>query len=135
MRSFIPLTIGALLLASSAAPAAPREAPEARLARAIEGRVAGEPVDCINLRNIRSSKIIDHTAIIYDAGNVLYVNHPRAGRESLDQFDTLVTKTHSSELCSIDTVQLVDNASHMNTGTVFLGKFVPYKKVRSARSD
>lgn len=135
MRGFAPLFAGTLLLATSAAQAAPREEPEAQLARAVEGRVAGKPVDCINLRNIRSSKIINDTAIVYDAGNVVYVNRPRAGRESLDQWDTLVTKTHSSQLCSIDVVHLYDTSSRMNTGTVFLGEFVPYKKVRSARVD
>lgn len=135
MRGFIPFAAGAVLLASGSVQAAPREAPEAQLARAVEGRVAGEPVSCINLRNVRSSKIIDHTAIVYDAGSVVYVNRPRAGSESLDHWDTLVTKTHSSQLCSIDVVQLFDTSSRMNTGTVFLGEFVPYKKVRSARAN
>ncbi len=119
-----------LLIASTAAYAAPRLEPEARLARALDGRVAGEPVNCINLRNVRSSQIIDRTAIIYDTGGTIYVNRPRAGRESLDRWDTLVTRTHSSRLCSIDVVQLFDPGSRMQTGLVFLGDFVPYKRGR-----
>ncbi len=119
-----------LLIASTAAYAAPRLEPEARLARALDGRVAGEPVNCINLRNVRSSQIIDRTAIIYDTGGTIYVNRPRAGRESLDRWDTLVTRTHSSRLCSIDVVQLFDPGSRMQTGLAFLGDFVPYKKAR-----
>jgi hypothetical protein len=133
MRRIIPAFLAGALLVSGAAQAGPRLAPEAQLAKALEGRVAGQPVDCINLRTIRSSRIIDDTAIIYDAGGTLYVNRPRAGREDLDQWDTLVTKTHSSRLCSIDTVQLYDVAAHMPTGFVFLGEFVPYRKDRSAR--
>jgi hypothetical protein len=113
--------------------AAPRVDPEVRLARALEGRVAGKPVDCIQLRSIRSSRIIDDTAILYDTGGTLYVNRPRAGRESLDQWDTLVTRTHSSQLCSIDVVHLYDTGSRMQTGSVFLGEFVPYRKPRANR--
>lgn len=130
MRRFISLLIGSVLLAAAPAGAAPRLDPEQRLARAIEGRVAGEPVRCLNLRNIRSSRIIDRTAIIYDAGGTLYVNRPRSGRESLDQWDVLVTRPFGSQLCSIDVVQLYDTASRMQTGSVFLGDFVPYRKPR-----
>jgi hypothetical protein len=79
MRKFLPLLAASLVLASGSVAAAPRLEPEAQLARALEGRVAGEPVDCIQLRNIRSSRIIDDTAILYDAGGTLYVNRPRSG--------------------------------------------------------
>ncbi len=130
MRKITATLAASLLIASTAAYAAPRLEPEARLARALDGRVAGEPVNCINLRNVRSSQIIDRTAIIYDTGGTIYVNRPRAGRESLDRWDTLVTRTHSSRLCSIDVVQLFDPGSRMQTGLVFLGDFVPYKKAR-----
>jgi hypothetical protein len=56
--------------------------PEAQLAKALDGRVAGEPVNCLSLRSIRSSRIIDRTAIVYQVGNTLYVNRPRAGADS-----------------------------------------------------
>ena len=130
MRRFVSLLIGSVLLVATPAGAGPRLDPEQRLAREIEGRVAGEPVRCLNLRNIRSSRIIDRTAIIYDAGSTLYVNRPRAGGESLDQWDVLVTRPFGSQLCSIDVVHLYDTASHFQTGFVFLGDFVPYRKPR-----
>jgi hypothetical protein len=127
MRKFL-LTLGAIVAAASPALAKPFDG-EAELAKAVAGRVAGAPVDCVNLRNVRSSQIIDRTAIVYDTGSTLYVNRPRAGSESLDRWDTLVTKTYSSDLCSIDVVQLWDSGSHMQSGIVFLGDFVPYKRV------
>lgn len=96
----------------------------------IEGRVAGEPVNCLNLRNIRSTQIIDRTAIIYEVGRTLYVNRPRAGAQSLDQWDVLVTRPFGSQLCSIDVVQLYDTGSRIQSGFVFLGDFVPYRKPR-----
>ena len=134
MRRIASLLLGSLLIsAASVSPAAGRDkSPDAELARAIEGLVPGEPVQCIDTRRIRSSKIIRDTAIVYDAGNVVYVNHPRSGRESLDQWDVLVTRLHSSQLCDIDVVHLYDTSSRMQTGAVFLGDFVPYRKPRRA---
>jgi hypothetical protein len=134
MRNLL-LTMGALIAAAAPAQAAKPFDGEAELAKAIAGRVAGKPVDCVNLRDVRSSRIIDHTAIVYDTGNTLYVNRPRAGRESLDQWDVLVTKTFSSELCSIDVVQLWDSGSRMQSGSVFLGDFVPYKRAPKPAAD
>lgn len=133
MRNLLTILAGALALSATAAPAAPRLEPEAQLAKELEGRVAGEPVRCINLRNIRSSRIIDNTAIVYDAGGTLYVNRPDNGAESLDRDDVLVTRTYSSQLCSIDVVHLYDRSSRFQSGFVFLGDFVPYRRVKAAR--
>ena len=135
MRLSLPLLIAAIGLAAAPASAAPRLSPEAKLARAIEGRVAGAPVDCILLRDIRGSRIIDRTAIIYETvGGTLYVNRPDAGASSLDNHDVLVTKTSIGQLCSIDVVQLYDSSTQMPTGTVFLGEFVPYHRPGSRRA-
>lgn len=119
------------MMIAGAAQAAPQKTPEARLAKALEGRVAGKPVDCIQLRDISSSEIIDRTAIIYRVGSKLYLNKPQTGAEFLDNWDILVTDTRSPQLCSIDTVRLVDQSSRMSSGFVGLGKFVPYTKPES----
>lgn len=128
----LPSLLLTALLAASAQPglARPKD-PEARLAEALEGRVAGEPVDCIQLRNIRSSRIIDGAAILYQVGSTLYVNRPDGG-QSLDRGDIMVTDTHSSRLCSIDVVRLYDPMVRMQTGFVALGPFVPYRRAADA---
>jgi len=134
MRITIALLAGALLATSGAAQAATTQAEKsaAALAHAIEGRVAGEPVDCLNLRDIRSTRIIDRTAIVYETnGGRLYVNHPRAGGNFLDKWDVLVTDVHNSQICSIDIVRLYDPMTRMQTGFVGLGKFVPYTKPKA----
>ncbi|CAN5359809.1 hypothetical protein BH10PSE13_BH10PSE13_13180 [soil metagenome] len=127
---FLPLTMAfaaaGLLVAGSAQAA--QKTPAERLAKALEGRTAGPPVNCIQLRNIQSSQIIDNTAILYSVGRTLYVNTPTSGANFLDSMDIMVTDTHSPELCSIDIVRLVDSSSRMMSGTVGLGKFVPYTK-------
>jgi hypothetical protein len=130
MRKLLPLLVGSLALVAGSAQAKPADH-EAELARAVAGRVAGEPVDCIDIHRVRSSHIIPGTAIVYDAGSVVYVNRPRGGAESMDDWDIMVNRLYSSELCSIDTVQLIDQGSHMYSGTVFLGEFVPYRRVQT----
>jgi hypothetical protein len=130
MRKFVSLLGGAVLLAAVPASAVPRLSSEAKLARALEGRVAGEAVNCINLQRATSSQVIEKEAIVYRAGGTLYVNRPRAGADSLGGWDVLLTRTFSSQLCSGDVVELVDpSTGHMN-GLVFLGEFVPYKRAR-----
>jgi len=125
------LSAAALLLTcGSMAIAAPQDN-EAKLAKAIEGRVAGKPVDCIYNPQIMNTRIIDKTAIIYDSGSTIYVNRPDSGASSLSQWDVLVTKPTNSQLCNTDIVQLYDSGTpHMQRGFVGLGKFVPYTKVK-----
>ncbi len=133
MRKFIALLAGTLMLGGVAQATPPDR--EAELSRALQGRVAGEPVQCIDLHRVRSSRIITDTAIIYDAGGVLYVNRPDNGADQLNQWDTMVTRTSSTQLCSIDTVTMVDPGSRSFTGVVFLGDFVPYRRVRTGSAN
>jgi hypothetical protein len=128
-----------LILASAAAAVAPAQAGapdpdrgERKLAQALEGRVAGEPVDCIELHRVRSSRIIDRTAIVYDTGDALYVNRPRGGARSLRDWDVMVTRPFGSRLCRVDTVKMYSPGASVMSGIVFLGDFVPYKRARRA---
>lgn len=137
MRPSLLMVAGALLLAlvPAAQAASERQArAAAELDRALQGRVAGKPVDCLYLRDIRSSRIIDRTAILYETNSgTIYVNRPRSGANTLDKWDVLVTDTHSPQLCSIDIVRLYDSNVRMPTGFVGLGEFVPYHKQSAQR--
>lgn len=133
MRSVLTC-LAAIALIAPAAHAAPRPTPEEKLAKALEGRTPGQPVDCIYLRDIRSSRIFDRTAILYELNNgTYYLNRPEGGAQSLNWGKVLVTDTHSPQLCSIDIVRLYDSSPWMQSGFVNLGKFVPYKKVTASR--
>ena len=107
-----------------------RDTPDVQLQKALAGRVAGKPINCISLSGSNGTQIIDGKAIIYRVGGRLYVNEPRAGAESLRDDDILVTRTFGSQLCSIDTVNLVDRGSRFPRGFVSLGQFVPYSRVK-----
>lgn len=132
MRLLIPaLIVAAAVAAAPAASAREKLAPEDQLTKLIGNRVAGEPQNCISLSSITSSQVIDKTAIVYRVGSTLWVNRPRSGASSLDDDDILVTNTIGSQLCSIDPVQLHDRTSHMYSGFVSLGEFVPYRRPKA----
>ncbi|MCB2083381.1 MAG: hypothetical protein H6920_01375 [Sphingomonadaceae bacterium] len=103
---------------------------EAKLAKMLEGRVAGEPQSCIYMRPGVDLTIIDGTALVYKSGKTLYVNIPR-NADDIDDRDTLVTRRSSSRLCRTDIVTTQDSSIGMYTGNIFLGDFVPYRKVKS----
>ena len=44
----------------------------------------------------------------------------------------MVTRPFGSRLCRVDTVQMVSPDSHIMSGIVFLGDFVPYKRAERA---
>ncbi|AMG76363.1 MULTISPECIES: hypothetical protein [Sphingopyxis] len=131
MRSLVPVLIAATALVATPAVAKEKLAPEAQLAKLLEGRTAGEPQDCITLSSVSDSQVIDKTAIVYRIGGTLWVNRPTTGAESLNDDVVLVTKLPTGRLCSIDTVELHDRTSHFYRGFVGLGKFVPYRRAAS----
>lgn len=131
MKKLLPCILGAAAAALTVAPAGAAswaEKAQARLARDLEGRVAGHPVECIDMRQVRSSRIVDGEAFVYEAGSTIYVNRPRAGARTLDHWDKLLTLTETTRLCRTDTVRLYDPSFTFQTGLLFLGDFVPYRR-------
>ena len=126
-------SMAVLALAGAAAVATPASARERltgeqQLAKMLEGRVAGKPVDCIQLTALNGTTIISKTAIVYETMGTLYVNRPDFP-QSLSDDDILVTKTWSSQLCRLDMVQLYTRGgTSFWHGTVGLNQFVPYTK-------
>jgi hypothetical protein len=127
----LALAAGAALLAGTAVEAAkPKLTGEEQLAKTLEGRVAGKPVDCISLFDSRDQQVIDKTAIVYGTGRTIYVNRPSNARD-LDRDDIMVTNIHGSQLCSLDIVRTHERSGFFPTGFVGLEQFVPYRKVAS----
>ncbi len=128
MRAWFAAASLALLVLPGAANADPEG--EAKLAKMLHGRVAGKPVACLSTR-LASSVVIDGTAIVYRNGSTLYVNRPRTGAAELDNDDILIVNQASSQLCSIDKIDLIDRGSRLWRGFVVLDSFVPYTLPRS----
>ncbi len=116
-------------IATVAAPAVAREriTGDEKLAKLLEGRIAGQPQNCINTRVHSDTQVIDGTAVVYGRGRTIWVNVPANARD-LDDNDALLTRQTSSNLCRQDIVTTFDNAGGFYTGNVFLGDFVPYTR-------
>ena len=126
------LAASVALLVGPALNAKPRLSPEQRLEKLLEGRAPGKPQSCISNMDSRDMQVIDGTALVYRSGSTLYVNRPR-NAEDLDSDDIMVIRTHGSQFCRLDMVNMVDRTGHFPTGFISLGDFVPYKRV--ARAD
>lgn len=134
-RFALALAAASMIAVPAASEARTSKTPQEQLDKLLKDRVAGKPVDCIWMSTVDSTQVIDKTAIVYKSGSTYYVNYPRTGAESLDDDKILVTTLWSSNLCSIDTVQLHDRTSGMWSGFVGLGKFVPYTREKVADAD
>lgn len=129
------LTIAAGLLAASLAPA-PLAADdhemsrgEAKLADMLEGRVAGEPTNCIRTIGSRNIQQIDETALVYRDGNTIWVNYTRTP-DSIEDNDVMVIRRFTtSQLCRSDQITTIDRFAGFLTGFIMLDEFVPYTKV------
>lgn len=125
----IVVTLVAAGVVGGAAIAAPSLGPEEQIAQALAGRVAGTPTDCIWQRQIRSSHIVDGTAILYEMTNgTIFVNRPVSGAPFLHRDLALITRSYSDQLCNIDIVTLYDTAARFDRGSIGLGQFVPYPR-------
>ena len=102
---------------------------EEKLAKLLDGRVAGEPESCIRTLGSRNLSQIDGTALTYRDGDTVWVNYTR-NPDSIDDRDIMVIDRFSgSSLCRTDQVKLVDRVNGFLSGILLLDEFVPYKKV------
>jgi hypothetical protein len=116
------------------AEAAPMTKGEQRLAKLLEGRVAGEPVRCIRTFPNMPMQTIEKTAYVYGRGKTIYVQRT-ANPGDIDEGDALVSQRFSaSELCRLDQMTTVDRVLGFFTGVVFFEDFVPYTRVKDDTS-
>lgn len=100
---------------------------ETDLAKALEGRTAGEPVTCINQRDIRSVKGVGDRTLIYEMNSrLLYRNDPPGGCR-LRPSETIITRTSTNQLCRGDIARIADLTTGVETDGCGLGDFVPYR--------
>lgn len=119
--------------AEAEATAAPEELTkgEQRLAKLLEGRVAGEPQTCIRNLPTGRSETIDRTAYVFGSGNTIYVQRTTRP-EQINDRDTLVLRRYgaSAQLCRQDIASTIDPITRIFTGAVFFEDFVPYTRVK-----
>lgn len=136
LRTSLLLATGSIALLGSGSSASEQAAqsPKAQkeLSQALAGRVAGQPVECINnFRGKSRMTVIDDQTILFRDSGVVYLQKPPGGCSNLDRgTTTLVTRLHGSEqLCAGDINQVVDQNSGIFRGSCAFGQFIPYRKV------
>ena len=134
------LTFAAAALGLLAAPAVQAEDAvemtrgEAKLQKMLEGRVAGEAEKCIRTSGSLSIISVDDTALVYRSGDTLWVNYTKSP-QSIDDDDILVIERFSSgSLCRSDRIETYSRGGNFWTGVIFLGDFVPYRKIEDGAS-
>lgn len=113
------------------AEAAPLTKGQKRLAKLLEGRVAGEPLRCIRSLPQQRMQTIEGTAYVYGSGSTIYVQRTNAP-DQIDDNDVLViNRFNPTELCRVNIATTIDPVTGIFTGTVFFDDFVPYKRVKT----
>ena len=135
---FKPLIAASAALTLLAAPAFADDHDEAemtkgevKLAKMLEGRVAGEPESCIRTFGSRNIQQIDGTALVYKSGNTIWVNYTRSP-DDIDSDDIMVIKRFDgSSLCRTDQITLRERFGGFFSGVIFLDDFIPYRMPES----
>lgn len=126
--------IGALALGCSAASADTQSKAQMRadrdLAKALDGRVAGKPQDCISSMGTNGPQIIDQRTILYRQGGKVWRNDLPDSCPGLDDDDLLVIELWGSQMCRNDRFHANDRLSRIPGTSCRLGSFTPYVKVK-----
>jgi hypothetical protein len=95
----------------------------------LAGRVAGPPVDCIDLSRVNGPDIVDANTIIYrQSGKRIWVTGPVDECPSLHPRDTLVVEVYGSRLCRNDRFRTVTPGLSIPSGVCRFRQFVPYDR-------
>lgn len=110
---------------------APATKGEKRLAKLLDGRVAGEPMRCIRALPSQRVQTIDGVAYVYGSGATIYLQRTR-NPDQISDNDVLVTRRfEASQLCRLDVATTIDRVLGQFTGAVFFEDFVPYTRVKA----
>jgi hypothetical protein len=101
----------------------------ALLDRNLSGKVAGEPVACINtLGADQTIRVSDNILLYRVSGRLVYKNDLRGGCPGLARDnDVLVTEVRGSGPCRGDIIHLVDRTTGTRGPSCVLGDFTPYR--------
>jgi hypothetical protein len=130
LAKLIPVAFAATALAMAIPSAAAADQKgETKLAKILEGRVAGPPVHCLGRGQRDNMEVIDRTALVFKDGKTYYVNRP-GGVNFLTWTDVPVFKIWGDQLCSKDIVHLRDRSSGLGGPSMIMGDFIPYRLPR-----
>jgi hypothetical protein len=132
----LPMIVaGALVLAGCAAnaemQASQRAEAERDLAKALAGRTAGAPRDCIPISDAEGPQIVDdHTLLYKPVGRTLWRNDLAASCPALAWDKTLIVEVQAGQLCRNDRFRVLERGASIPSGYCVFGKFTPYTKAK-----
>ena len=116
-------------------PKEPMTKGEKQLAKLLEGRVKGEPQNCIRSLPTQQTQTIDKTAYVYGRGKTIYVQRTTRP-DQIDDRDALVTRRFGgTQLCRQDTARTIDPVTGIFAGAVLFVDFIPYTRVDEGDKD
>lgn len=127
--TMLPLS-GCAQMNSSADPSPLTEKQAQILAKELDGKVAGKPINCLNSHRTDNLIRVSDDIILYrHSNNLVYKNKLRSSCPGLARDDDImVTRSYSSNQCRGDIIELIDRYSGIPGGFCSLGEFVPYRK-------
>ncbi len=120
-------TLAALTLGATASMSAKKEPAPVR--------AVGEPVNCVSLRNIRSTNVVDANTIDFKMNSgKTYRNSLPYSCPGLKFEDRFSYRTSTNQLCNVDIVRVLhDYGGHLTEGAgCGLGKFQPVEKISAS---
>ena len=122
----VPLMLAAC--AGGSEPPRLTEKQAARLEAALEGKVAGEPVNCVSRYPGSSLTAVSESVLLYRvSGRLIYRNDLIGSCTGLGRGDTLIIKPTGSQYCRGDLGRSADLVTGSITGGCALGSFTPYR--------
>jgi hypothetical protein len=130
LRTTSLIAVGAaVLLASGSTAQQGRSAvADQKLAKALAGRSAAAPVNCISERS--RMQVIDDWTILFRDRGIVYVQQPYGGCHGLSNSMSLIRHgVGTTRICRGDINNIVDVRTGFGTGACTYSEFVPYRKV------
>ena len=116
----IAIFTAAVLLAAAPGGARPQRDP------APAATPSGEPETCIRVQSIRNTRVRNDQVIdFYMTGNRVYRNELPAACPSLGFERRIAYRVTNGQLCSIDTIRVLESPGLMEGASCGLGKFQP----------
>ncbi len=103
-----------------------------RLDKALKGKVAGEPVNCItNFRSTSFTRISDDILLYRVSGRLVYQNRLRNSCPGMARDDDIIVmRVYGSRNCKGDIFTLVDRTGGFSGASCTLGQFTPYRPAK-----
>jgi len=130
LRVAAPLVAGAALLSLGARS---EEADERPASKAPPVEALGEPVNCVNISRIRNTVVHDDYTIDFNLGGGDIYRNTLANRcPSLGFEERFAYEANVGQLCSVDTIMVIQGGAVGQGPRCALGKFVPVRYVEDA---